>query len=355
MSTDIPNKRGSSGRRARTRDARADQAAKGTNYTRAVDPVDELAAGTVRIRLEAVDPADLAAHEAALRSVLALDSPGRDYGNRRGVGSRRYLRSTGIRDGAAAPAAQEPPYSPRAAADDAKRGRDLLGEIDVLRAADDDLTRRHWFPIQAGDVVLTFLPAAATPEYGVTYVACPGEVDIAGNAMLCEVSRTRQPWDDAEPKPKVPDYELRYDTEAGCWTLLTNDYDPHQDREYLRQWHAAPQLTDPAAVDAAQQWATPLVNDVEQPSADHEVIGWRQAGEGYQPEFDDDAAQAAYAQSAADALTPFYDLWFEVGPRDLVVIRAGAVVHGDPARTRKPAAAIAPRPIAPGARTASAW
>lgn len=34
---------------------------------------------------------------------------------------------------------------------------------------------------------------------------------------------------------------------------------------------------------------------------------------------------------AGSDLVAFYDLWFEHGPGELVVIRGGAVVHGTPA------------------------
>jgi hypothetical protein len=120
--------------------------------------------------------------------------------------------------------------SPLAAADAAKRRRDIGGEIGALIAGADDLARQPWGPLRAGDVVLTYLPPCGDiPAYGQTYLAVDDETDIDGHAMMREVSRT-----------------------------------------------------------------------------------------------DELCAETGLAQ--------FYELWFEAGPHALVVIRAGAVVHGTPAR-----------------------
>lgn len=122
--------------------------------------------------------------------------------------------------------------SPLAAAEEAKRLRDIGGEIDALIAGGEDLARQSWAPLRPGDVVLCYLPDIA---YGQTYLAVPDETDIDGHAMMREVSRTGR--------------------------------------------HADPSL----------------------------------AG--------------------------FYELWFEAGAHALTVIRAGAVVHGNPARHAAPGGA----------------
>jgi hypothetical protein len=208
---------------------------------------------SVRIRLEAADPAELDAHEAALRAVLTIPAAGsRDYPNRRRGGDsepagRRYLDSMGTRAGSAGAGQAGGEPSPLAVAEDAKRRRDLAGEIGALTRADADLQRQPWAPLQPGDVVLSYLPASADmPAYGTTYLAVDEDTDLAGNAMLREVSHTRPAFDDADPDACPPE----------------DDTVPLPDR------------------------------------------------------FD---------------LVPFYDLWFEHGPGELVVVRGGAVVHGTPA------------------------
>jgi hypothetical protein len=77
--------------------------------------------------------------------------------------------------------------SPLAAAEDAKRRRDIGGEIGALIAGADDLARQPWAPLRPGDVVLCYLPGI---PYGQTFLAVPDETDIDGHAMMREVSRT---------------------------------------------------------------------------------------------------------------------------------------------------------------------
>jgi hypothetical protein len=78
--------------------------------------------------------------------------------------------------------------SPLAAAEDAKRRRDIGGEIGALMSGDDALARQPWAPLRPGDVVLCYLPGAVA--YGQTFVAVDDETDIDGHAMMREVSRT---------------------------------------------------------------------------------------------------------------------------------------------------------------------
>ena len=104
--------------------------------------------------------------------------------------------------------------SPLAAAEDAKRRRDIGGEIGALIAGGDALARQPWAPLRPGDVVLCHLPG--TPAYGQTFLAVPDETDVDGHAMMREVSRTGFP-DDLEEPDLAGFYELWF--EAGPHTL----------------------------------------------------------------------------------------------------------------------------------------
>jgi hypothetical protein len=105
--------------------------------------------------------------------------------------------------------------SPLAAAEDAKRRRDIGGEIGALIAGADDLARQPWAPLRPGDVVLCYLPGS-TP-YGQTFVAVPDETDIDGHAMMREVSRNPE-FSDLGLDPNLAGfYELWF--EAGPHTL----------------------------------------------------------------------------------------------------------------------------------------
>jgi len=69
--------------------------------------------------------------------------------------------------------------SPRAQAEDAKRDRDLVGEMGTLMAAGNALESAPWYPARRGDVVLVHYPAAGDfPAFGETYV-----VDDADHGM----------------------------------------------------------------------------------------------------------------------------------------------------------------------------
>lgn len=137
----------------------------------------------VRIRLEADDATMLDEHETALRQVLNIGATTRDYPNRRYPGICRYLESTGVQDDAG-----ERP-SPVMLAEDAKRRRDLGGEIGALMSADADLKRQPWLPLQPGDVVLTYIPGhGRVPAFGTTYVAVDGETDPDTGACIKQVS-----------------------------------------------------------------------------------------------------------------------------------------------------------------------
>ncbi|MGI5247563.1 hypothetical protein [Dactylosporangium sp. CA-139066] len=80
--------------------------------------------------------------------------------------------------------------SPLAKAEEAKRRRDIGGEIGALMAGADALARQPWAPLRPGDVVLLYSPAAnGAPALGQTYLGVD-ETDVDGHAMMREVSRT---------------------------------------------------------------------------------------------------------------------------------------------------------------------
>lgn len=127
--------------------------------------------------------------------------------------------------------------SPLARADDAKRRRDLAGELDALMQADQDLEAQPWHPLQPGDVVLCAFPPLGPDDepYGETYVAMPGEdTDVAGNPMLQLVSASSlEPLgastgeeDQAENGPeqelpaRAPFYDLWFEAGASLLTVI---------------------------------------------------------------------------------------------------------------------------------------
>ena len=264
---------------------------------------------SVRIRLEAVDVDDLDAHEAVLRRVLTI--PGcasSDYPNRRtGRGGqparRRYLDSTGVQP----TEPTDPGRSPLAAAEDARRRRDLGGEIGALMAGARDLAAQPWAPLRPGDVVLCWLAGIG---YGQTYLATT-EIGYDGHADLREISTTEATDDANEPgESDESEFLLRYDIPDGQWLLARGPV--------LLDW-----LNDvhPSAVTTAQTWAATRIGLVDGVAA---VAGWRPVADGYAP------VQAGGHGLTDPPLESFHDLWLEAGPGALAVIRAGVVVHGTP-------------------------
>lgn len=207
----------------------------------------------------------------------------------------------------------------------AKQRRDLAGEIGALTAADADLRRQPWFPIRPGDVVLSYLPPVAdSPAYGQTYLAVDEDVDIAGCARLREVSTTDLP--DTEPGQDLPEYLLVFDELKGHWTLECPDDDTRTD---MAPWMEAEHLTNPDDLDAAKAWAAEKVALIED-LAETPIEGWK-------PWPSEQSASLTPVLAGQDLpagpyLTDFYSLWFEAGPAAVTVIRAGAAVHGTPAR-----------------------
>jgi hypothetical protein len=296
---------------------------------------------TVRIRLEAADPTDLDTHEAALRSVLDVtEQASPDYPNHHRPGrpprgdeenrARRFLTSAGVRTAAAVPAP-----SPLAAAEDAKRARDLAGEIDILTGADAELRRQRWTPLRPGDIVLSYLPGTIdVPAYGQTFLAVD-DTDADGNALLREVSANQDPSGDV-PAPRDPDaveYLLRYDTGDQRWVLDSIDAIGGD----LQRWLDAPTTIGIDAEQDAMAWAVGEISEVED---GRDLTGWRElTGRGFAPVFADDDPPPP-----TEGLVPLYELWFEAGAAALSVIRAGAVVFGTPAAAiAAPLSAAVPR------------
>jgi len=182
---------------------------------------------------------------------------------------------------ATAPAPGTLPASPLELADDAKRARELGRELDVLTAAGHDLEAQPWYPLRPGDVVLTYMPdsSLAGGPLSETYLA----VDDGFEVRLREVANS---------------YSARLDTAAGS----SEDQDDAHDAE-------------PVDVDQLEH-----TDGAEQLDAE-----------------DDDQDDAP--EAAGELLASIWDLWFEWGPAAITVIRAGAVVYGNPGRTRPTAQA----------------
>ncbi|MFJ2514667.1 hypothetical protein ACIPEL_15235 [Streptomyces griseoviridis] len=76
-------------------------------------------------------------------------------------------------DGGTAP---EPDVSPLAAAEDAKRRRDLGGEVAALMSGHDRLTTAAWYPARPGDLVHVHYEGVGTlPAFGETYLVAAGD------------------------------------------------------------------------------------------------------------------------------------------------------------------------------------
>ncbi|MGH3433649.1 MAG: hypothetical protein ACRDQB_12520 [Thermocrispum sp.] len=70
--------------------------------------------------------------------------------------------------------------SPVLQAEDAKRRRDIGGEIAALTGAHDALTRAPWYPARRGDLLHIHYPAAGgLPDGGETYLVDASELDEA--------------------------------------------------------------------------------------------------------------------------------------------------------------------------------
>jgi hypothetical protein len=75
--------------------------------------------------------------------------------------------------------------SPLAQAEDAKRARDLAGEIGILMSAGADLESAPWHPVRPGDLVHVHYEAVSTmPAFGETYLIAAGEGGFLSMQLL---------------------------------------------------------------------------------------------------------------------------------------------------------------------------
>ncbi|MFG3229376.1 hypothetical protein ACGF07_31965 [Kitasatospora sp. NPDC048194] len=91
--------------------------------------------------------------------------------SRKGSGLRAYLSVVVDPAALVQPADPEPKVSPTAKADQAKRRRDLGGELGALVHGERALRTAPWAPPQVGDVLhVHFEGSGAMPEFGETYL-----------------------------------------------------------------------------------------------------------------------------------------------------------------------------------------
>jgi hypothetical protein len=209
------------------------------------------------------EPDDIAAVLAALRQQLDIAGGDKTYANRGGFGVRAYLearpralspvtvRADRLDAAVATRPDGSPTVSPLAAADQAKRRRDLDAEIGILTATDQHLKAQPWYPIQPGDVVCWSIDAPDGARHGETLVAvddptyptltgaplkkvsetpyeatsedqqdgqcldCDGQLDVGGGCPECDHE------ENDGPAPEQANYEDFYDIwfEAGPSTV----------------------------------------------------------------------------------------------------------------------------------------
>jgi hypothetical protein len=77
------------------------------------------------------------------------------------------------------------PSSPLAQADDAKRARDIFGEIGALQAGHDQLTSAPWYPARPGDLLhIHYEQAGDFPAFGETYLVYDAGHGLMGMSLL---------------------------------------------------------------------------------------------------------------------------------------------------------------------------
>jgi len=104
--------------------------------------------------------------------------------------------------------------SPLARAEDAKRRRDLVGELDALQQGHTDLTSAPWYPARPGDLVhVHFEPVGEMPAFGETYRVTAGAHGFRSMQLLCHT---------------LPDETEFLDGMVGCFAV-EDDPDPLSD------------------------------------------------------------------------------------------------------------------------------
>lgn len=78
-----------------------------------------------------------------------------------------------------------PQTSPLAQAEDAKRARDLAGEVGALMAADHELTSAPWYPVRPGDMVhVHYESGGLSDAFGETYLISAGDGGFLSMKLL---------------------------------------------------------------------------------------------------------------------------------------------------------------------------
>ncbi|MFG2515996.1 hypothetical protein [Streptomyces sp. NPDC048584] len=104
--------------------------------------------------------------------------------------------------------------SPVAQAEDAKRSRDLPGELDILIGAGAALTSAPWYPARPGDLVhVHFEPVGSMAAFGETYLLTAGAHGFLSMKLLCH---------------SLPEDTEFLDGMVGCFTV-EDDPDPLSD------------------------------------------------------------------------------------------------------------------------------
>lgn len=83
-----------------------------------------------------------------------------------------------------------PEASPLAQAEDAKRRRDIVGEVDALMGGGRSLTAAPWYPLQDGDVVHVHYEATGTVRAGGETYAVEPRDGFPDSLQLCLIGHT---------------------------------------------------------------------------------------------------------------------------------------------------------------------
>ncbi|MEU2992556.1 hypothetical protein ABZ772_19710 [Streptomyces griseoincarnatus] len=112
------------------------------------------------------------------------------------------------------PLADDSEQSPLARAEDAKRRRDLGGELAALQQGHTDLTTAPWYPSQPGDLVhVHYEPVGGMAAFGETYRITAGAHGFLSMQLLCDT---------------LPEDSEHRDGMVGCFAV-NDDPDPLSD------------------------------------------------------------------------------------------------------------------------------
>lgn len=90
-----------------------------------------------------------------------------------------------LRIAAQLPLTDDEQLSPLAQAEDAKRARDLVGEVGILMAAGADLESAPWHPVRPGDLVHVHYEAGGLSDaFGETYIIAAGKHGFLSMQLL---------------------------------------------------------------------------------------------------------------------------------------------------------------------------